>query len=71
MAKEYQSTTIDRDAVKPLEDWVTLPEAAERMGFSRQALHNKISRGTVPLAEMRRIGTVLVISKEWVDKATQ
>ncbi len=63
--------TIDRDAVRPLETWMTLPQAAARLGISRQALHNQISRGKLTMKDLRKIGTVLIVSKKWVDKATQ
>lgn len=42
--------------VPPLEGWVTVAQAAELLGITRQAVHKKILDGTLQSA--RRLGSV-------------
>lgn len=42
--------------VPPLEGWVTVAQAAELLGITRQAVHKKILDGTLHSA--RRLGSV-------------
>lgn len=55
-------------AVEYLEGWVALPEAAERLGMSRQGLHDKVRRGKIHPDDVKLIegSRTLVISEEYV-----
>lgn len=55
---------IDLLEVPQLEGWMTLPEAADAMGYSRQYVHTLASTGI--FTSLRRIGTYLIVSTDEV-----
>ena len=51
-------------SVPRLEDWVTLTEAAEILGTSRQTVHNRVARGC--FQALRTIGGVRIVREDEV-----
>ena len=54
--------------VNMLDGWVALPEAAERLGMSRQGLHDKVKRGKIHPDDVKLVegSRVLVISTPYI-----
>ncbi len=55
-----------------LDGWVSMTDAAERLGFTRQNLHKKINNGSIPAEHVRQIGEsesrkIYVIAASYVD----
>ncbi len=59
------------DEFEELDGWVSMTDAAERLGFTRQNLHKKIKNGSIPAEHVRQIGEsdrkIYVIAASYVD----
>ena len=47
--------------LSPMTGWITLGEAAEDLGISRQAVHRLVERGTLKKKDLRTVGRRPVI----------
>jgi len=64
------------DEFEELDGWVSITDAALRLGFSRQNLHKKIKNGSIPAEHVRQIGDsesrkIYVIAASYVDMLVQ
>ncbi len=60
------------DEFEKLEGWMTITDAAVRLGFTRQNLHKRIKSGSIPAEHVREIGDeesrrILVIRTSYVE----
>jgi len=57
--------------ITELEGWTALPEAAERLGLSRQGMHFRVNQGLVPKRQVRQVRTgsskVILIADKYID----
>jgi len=61
--------------IKTLEGYISLADAAERLGITKQGLHHRIKVGTVPARFVRRVpatseskrSAVVLLSTEYTD----
>lgn len=55
-----------------LDGWMSITDAATRLGFTRQNLHKRINSGSIPAEHVRQIGEsgnrkILVIRVSYID----
>jgi excisionase family DNA binding protein len=63
-ARAYGKPWHVRLRLKPLEGWITLGEAAEDLGISRQAVHRLVERGTLKAKTVGRRPIIVVQEKD-------
>lgn len=66
MAKTMEEQS--RDQVQPLEGWITIPEAAERLGCTRANVHKMVKSGKFPQEDLAKAGPVVMIKTTAVDR---
>lgn len=57
---------IDLHEVPVLEGWMTLPEAADALGYSRQYVHALAANGK--FKTIHRVGTYLIVSTDEIHE---
>lgn len=62
-ARERQPWHV-RLSLKPLLGWITLGEAAEDLGISREAVHRLVQRGTLKARTVGRRPVIVVREKD-------
>lgn len=65
-AKEPQPWHV-RLQLRPLSGWITLGEAAEALGVSRQAVHRRVERGTIKAKTLGRRPIIIVRVKDVLE----
>lgn len=59
--------------LRPLNGWILLSDAADRLGISRQAVHRLVGRGTIAQKDLRYLGDdarrpVLIVREAAIDR---
>ena len=59
--------------ITELEGWTALPEAALRLGMSRQSMHWRVNQGLVPKRQVRQVRTgsrrLILIADKYIENA--
>jgi hypothetical protein len=59
---------------KPLEEWITLSEAAKILSVSPQAVHQMCESGVIPEDNLRQVGRgkpIFLVLQSYVDELAQ
>ena len=64
---------MDKSLIKPLENWLAIPEIVNILGLSRARIHQLIEEDKFDIADMRVVGDkrMVLIKNEAVDRQLQ